>query len=741
MKKLIIVESPTKAKTISKFLGKGYKVTSSMGHIRDLPKSKIGVDVEKDFTPTYEIPTKAKKTVAELKKLAKDCETIYFASDEDREGEAIAWHLNYILKPKPEQAKRIVFHEITKEAILKALETPRDIDQNLVDAQQARRVLDRLVGYELSPFLWKKVARGLSAGRVQSVAVRLVVEKEAEIEAFKPDEYWTVDGIFAKNEDSFPALLQKMDGKSIGKFGIKEEKAAQKILAEAQDNKYSVKAIKTKETEKKPLAPFTTSTLQQESSHKLGYSSKKTMMLAQQLYEGINIGEAGSVGLITYMRTDSVNLANKFLNDAKDYITNELGKEYYPGTSTAYKKKQKNAQEAHEAIRPTEAIHSPESIKESLNSAQFKVYNLIWSRAVASQMSHAKVNQTGIELESADKKYLFKANGSVIAFDGYLKVYQNATKEEILPELKAEDDVETTEIKANQHFTQPPARFSEASLIKKMEELGIGRPSTYAPTLSTIQDRNYVTKEEKRFQPTEVGTLVSKLLVEHFPQITNYEFTANMEDKFDDVAAGKTAWIPVISEFYHPFHKNLEKKDKELSKKELTEEATDEKCDKCGSAMVIKMGRFGKFMACSNYPDCKSTKPIGKEAEEMAKPENKIDKKCPECKSPLVIKFGRFGKFMGCSNYPDCKYILNIEKKTGTSCPECEKGEIIVKKSRAGRTFYACNKYPDCKFALWQAPTGEKCPDCKSLLVYKNKQEIACSSKECKFTKENDQDN
>jgi len=739
MSKLIIVESPTKAKTISKFLGRGYTVTSSMGHIRDLPKSKIGIDIENNFTPTYAVPNKAKKTVTELKTKAKNAEEIYLATDEDREGEAIAWHLSYLLKVKPQDSKRIVFHEITKKAILKALENPRHVDQNLVDAQQARRVLDRLVGYKLSPFLWKKVARGLSAGRVQSVAVRLIVEKEREIEKFKPEEYWTLDGIFSKEKHDFAAALSKVDSKALGKFGIKDDKSANKILKQAKDNTYTVLDVKEKETTKSPLPPFTTSTLQQEANHKLGYSSKKTMMVAQQLYEGIELGEEGSVGLITYMRTDSFNLAEKFLDEAKKYINNDLGKEYYPGQPTFYKKKQKNAQEAHEAIRPTEATNSPTKIEKYLSNEQFRVYSLIWSRAIASQMSIAKLKQTGIELESKDKKFIFKANGSVIAFDGYLKVYQTATKEEILPELKTGEDVKTKDITTSQHFTQPPARFSEASLVKKLEELGIGRPSTYAPTLSTIQDRNYVTKEEKKFEPTEVGLLVNDVLVKHFPKITDYEFTANMEEKFDKIAEGKTPWIPVISEFYHPFEKNLKAKGKEVNKKDLTEEATDEKCDKCGSPMVIKMGRFGKFMACSNYPECKSTKPIGKEAEELKKSGKESNKKCPDCGNPLVIKFGRFGKFLGCSNYPECKHIENIDKKTGTRCPECEKGEIVVKKSRAGRTFYACNQYPECNFALWQAPTGEKCPECKSLLVYKNKQEIDCSNKECKFTKPNPQ--
>ena len=735
MKSLIIVESPTKAKTITRFLDKNHMVVSSYGHIRDLPKSKMGIDIEKDFKPSYMVPDKAKKTVAELKKKAKNVDVIYFATDEDREGEAIAWHLEYLLKPGKDKSKRIVFHEITKEAILKALKNPRSIDMNLVDAQQARRILDRLVGYELSPFLWKKVARGLSAGRVQSVAVRLVVEREREIEAFKPEEFWTIDAIFKKENHEFSAQLSKIDNRAVKKFDINKQAKAKEILKNAKENKYSILDIKQKELKKNPLPPFATSTLQQEANRKLGYSVKKIMMVAQQLYEGIDIEKQGSVGLITYMRTDSLSLAEKFLNEAGEYIKNNFGEEYYPKEKRYFKKKQKMAQEAHEAIRPTDIRLDPESIKNNLSNDQYKLYNLIWSRALACQMSQAIFNQTAVEIISRDEKLIFKANGSVIKFDGFLKVYKNATKEEILPELKKDDPLELFKMDSNQHYTQPPGRYTEAGLVKKLEELGIGRPSTYAPTMTTIQNRNYVIKEEKRFKPTDVGILVTDLLVKHFKRIADYEFTAHMEDEFDQIASGKAKWTPIIKDFYMPFKENLTKKEDEVSKKELTEEKTDEICDKCKSEMIIKMGRFGKFLACSNYPDCKNTKPLDENGDKVK--EKKIDKKCPKCKKPLVIKFGRYGKFYGCSGYPECKHIENIENKTGVKCTECGKGDIVQKRTKTGRNFYACNKYPDCKFALWQPPTGEKCPECKSLLVYQNKTTIGCSNKECKFTKDN----
>ncbi|MFC1687048.1 type I DNA topoisomerase [Patescibacteria group bacterium] len=735
-KHLVIVESPTKAKTISKFLGKkDYHIESSYGHIRDLPKSKLGVDVKKNFTPTYEIPKGSEKTITKLKTLAKKSDLIYFATDEDREGEAIAWHLVEAIKPKKDKVKRIVFHEITKEAINEALDKPRDIDPHMVDAQQARRVLDRLVGYELSPFLWRKVARGLSAGRVQSVAVRLIVEREREIKAFKPQEFWTIEAVFEKKGDSatIQAKLYAQDGKKLDKFAIKNEKDAKNILGDLTKAVYEISSINRKEIKRSPLPPFTTSTMQQESNRKLGYSAKKTMRAAQMLYEGVELGSQGSVGLITYMRTDSVNLADKFLNEAKAFLTSSFGEKYALAQPNKYKAKSRLAQEAHEAIRPTDPKNEPEKIKEYLTPDLFRLYSLIWKRAIASQMPQAILDSTTIDVGSKEHAYTFRATGSIIKFDGFLKVYTDSVKENQLPDVKEKDSVDSKEIKPIQHFTEPPARYSEAGLVKALEEYDIGRPSTYASIISTIIDRNYVLREEKKLQPTDVGTLVNDLLVDHFPRIVDYTFTAHMEDDLDEIAAGKKKWMPVVKEFYKPFKENLMNKDKTLSKKELTEEATKEVCEKCGKPMVIKMGRFGKFLACTGYPECKTTKPVNGDGEPE---EPKVtDEKCPECKKPLQVKRGRFGEFFGCTGYPDCKFIKNIEKKTGVTCPQCNKGDIIEKRSKRGRTFFACNQYPSCKFALWSKPSGEKCPESGDLLVFAAKGKARCSSKECKFEK------
>jgi DNA topoisomerase I len=730
MKNLVIVESPTKAKTISKFLSKDYKVESSFGHVRDLPKKNIGIDVEKNYEPTYEVPTKAKKQVAMLKALAAKAENIILATDEDREGEAIAWHLKHILKPK--KYERITFHEITKAAIEKALENPRDLDLDLIDAQQARRILDRLVGYKLSPFLWSKVARGLSAGRVQSVTVRLIVEKEREREAFKIDEFWTIEAIFSKDKEDFKAKLFAVDGKSLKKLDIKNEEEANKLFAELKDGKYKVTKITNKEHKKQPPTPFTTSTLQQAANNKLGFSAKQAMMFAQQLYEGIKVnGE--SVGLITYMRTDSLTLSKTYLDAARTYIKDNLGNEYLPEKAKIYKTKKKDAQEAHEAIRPTDVNLTPESIKQYLDEKQYKLYKLIWERTLATQMTPAILYSTAISISDEQEKYTFRANGQTVKFPGFLKVYTTATKEELLPPLKENDEVEAKEIKPEQHFTQPPARYTEATLVKALEEHGIGRPSTYAPTIATVQDRGYVEKEVKALKPTEMGVLVTDILVEHFNDIVDYDFTAEMENNLDKIEEGKKEWQPIIKAFYEPFIKNLKKKTKELTKKELTEEETDEKCEKCEAPMIIKAGRFGRFLACTNYPECKNTKNIEKEGDDKEGEEAApaLDEKCPECESPLVEKTGRFGKFIGCSGYPDCKYIQKKEYGTGVHCPECEKGEIVSKRSRGGRIFFACNQYPDCKTALWGKPTGEKCEKCESLMLFGANETTKCSNKEC----------
>lgn len=731
---LIIVESPTKAKTISRFLGKGYKVLSSFGHVRDLPKSKMGIDIEKDFTPTYTVPAKAKKHVTELKAAAAKAETVYYATDEDREGEAISWHLQEVLKVPEEKIKRIAFHEITKSAIEEALKEPRKLDIRLVEAQQARRVLDRLVGYELSPLLWRKISYGLSAGRVQSVAVRLIVEREKEIQAFKPEEYWSVEADLLKGSDGFTAKLHSKDGKKLDKMAIGGKKAADEILATLEGAKYSVASIEKKKTQRSPSPPFTTSTLQQAANTKLGFSAKQTMMIAQQLYEGIDLGdEHGQTGLITYMRTDSVTLSKKFLSDTAKYLEKHHAKSFEG--PRGYKTKSKSAQEAHEAIRPTEVSHTPDAIKDKLDARQYKLYDLIWRRAVASQMKNAVMDSTVVNV-ATETPYTFRATGSIIEEPGFLEVYKTETKEHILPNLEEKDALDLKELRPKQHFTEPPARYSEATLVKAMEERGIGRPSTYAPTISTVIARGYVKKEEKRLKPTDLAVLVTDLLVEHFKTVIDYDFTAKMEDTLDAVAEGKEDWVPAVRDFYHPFHENLEKKDKELDKKKITESKTDEKCEKCGSDMIIKFGRFGKFMACSNYPDCKNTKPVDKDEIEAEKEAEKIDEKCETCGKPMVLKRGRFGPFLSCSDYPDCKTTKAILKKTGAKCPACGKGEIVEKKTKRGRNFYACDQYPDCDHAMWQKPTGENCPKCKNLLVFAKDKKVACSNKECDFIKD-----
>lgn len=608
---LIIVESPTKAKTISKFLGKDYIVESSFGHVRDLPRKELGVNTEHDFEPKYVIIPKAKNRVKELKEISQKANTIILATDEDREGEAIAYHLGQALDLKSPQ--RIVFHEITKSAIENALKNPRDIDMNLVDAQQARRILDRLVGYNLSPLLWEKVLRGLSAGRVQSVAVRLVVERQREIDVFKPEEYWTIE---AKFKDFTAKLIKK----------IKTREETDRIIKDLKGAEYRIIDIRKKEIKRHPPSPFTTSTLQQEASYKLGFSAKKTMVIAQQLYEK---------GYITYHRTDSVNLSDEFLKQVKDFIEPkylEIKK---------YKSK-KSAQEAHEAIRPTK-------ISKKIDNP---LYNLIWQRAVASQMKSAIIDSTSVDIQADN--YTFRASGAIIKFDGFLKIYPIKVSENTLPLLEKNQVLKLIKLIPDQHFTKPPAPYSEATLVKALEEHEIGRPSTYAPTLSTIQERNYVEKQQKYLYPTEIGTLVNDLLVEHFPEIVDIEFTARMEEDLDKIARGKQQWIPVIRDFYQPFNENLQKKYKEISKKEITQEKTDKICEKCGKSMVIKIGRFGKFLSCSGFPECKNALPLQKE-EEM------IDKTCTECGAPMKIRSGRYGKFLGCSNYPKCKHIEKIK--------------------------------------------------------------------------------
>ena len=737
MNKLVIVESPTKAKTITRFLDKDYVVESSYGHIRDLPKKNIGVDVEKDFKPTYEIPDKAKKAIAKLKKAAAKADEVILASDEDREGEAIAWHLTKALKLDPKKTKRIVFHEITKKAIAEALKSPRTISQDLVDAQQARRVLDRLVGYKLSPLLWKKVRMGLSAGRVQSVTVRLIVEREREIEKFKPQEYWSIEALLSQKDkdEEFIAKLAKKDGKVIKKLGVKNKKEADQILTDLKDAKYKIVDVRKKERKKSPAPPFITSTLQQEAARKLGFSAKQTMMFAQRLYEGITI-DGQSTGLISYMRTDSYNLSQDALKEARETIVKEYGAKYALDKPRYYKKKSKGAQEAHEAIRPTSPARTPESVKDALEPRQYKLYRLIWQRMIACQMAEAIMDSTAVDIEA--DKYLFRANGSVIKFDGFIKVYiegrddnKKPIQENILPDLSVDEILKLIKLDPQKHSTEPPARYSDASLIKALEEKGIGRPSTYAPTLSTITTRGYVEKEEKKYHPKDIGVLVNDLLVKHFPNVVDYEFTANMEKDLDAIAEDGKKWVPVIAEFYEPFAKNIKIKEKQLDKKEITEKKTNKKCPECSKPMVIKFGRFGQFYACSGYPDCKKTEPLEEEKKEMAKLEEESKEKCEKCGAKMLVKRGRFGTFLACSKYPDCKSTKAIMKSTGVQCPKCNKGEIVEKKSKKGRMFFACDQYPDCKNAMWSKPTGDKCKTCGNLIVFAAKGATKCSDKDC----------
>jgi DNA topoisomerase I len=734
---LIIVESPTKAKTISKFISSKYKVESSFGHIRDLPKSTMGVDIDNNFEPRYIIPTKTKKLVTKLKTMAAKADEIILAVDEDREGEAIAWHLFEALELKKEKTKRIVFHEITKDAILEALENPRDLNMKMVDAQQARRVLDRLVGYELSPFLWKKVAKGLSAGRVQSVAIRMVVEREREIQKFKPEEYWSLTAILNKQgqkEDEIKAGLNKIGGKTLDRLELKTKSRLDEILKNLAGCQYAVKQVIKKETKKTPPKPFTTSSLQQTANRFYGFSAKQTMMLAQQLYES---------GLITYMRTDSLNLSEKFISEAADYIKNNLGDNF--SKISRYKTKSKGAQEAHEAIRPTDVLSFPDEASSSLNANQRKLYKLVWQRAVASQMNEAIFDATAVDIQAGDL-YEFRTNGQTMKFEGYLKIYPEKNKELILPVLEEGEILNLKELLSEQHFTKPPARYSDAGLVKELEKHGIGRPSTYAPTISTIETRNYVIRDEnKKLQPTDIAFVVVDLLVEHFPKIIDYKFTAEMENEFDDIAQGKNEWQPVIKNFYFPFHENLENKYNEINKKDIMpEEKSNEICDKCGSEMIIKTGRYGKFLACSGFPECKNIKSMPGAEGPRAEQDNKLEElkekykniSCDKCGAPMTLKTGRFGPFLACSAYPKCKNIKSIEENsssTGIKCPVCGKGEIVQKKSRRG-TFYACDQYPDCKTAFWAKPTGEECPECKSLLV-EAKDGLKCSNKTCKFKK------
>lgn len=678
-KNLVIVESPAKAKTIKKFLGKNFDVEASMGHVVDLPKSKMGINIEENFEPKYITIRGKGKVLKKLRKAKKKSDQVYLATDPDREGEAISWHLSRALK-LDESKNRIEFNEITKNAISKAIDNPREINQDLVDAQQARRLLDRLVGYKLSPLLWKKVRKGLSAGRVQSVAVKIICQREEEIEDFEPEEYWSITAIFSDGKEEFEADLFKIDGED---FKLGSQSEVDTVLEELKENEYIIDDIKIKERRRNPYPPFTTSTLQQRASSVLNFSAKKTMFIAQQLYEGIDIGSEGTVGLISYIRTDSTRLANEARGEAKGYIKDNFGDEYYQGRN--YGKSGSNTQDAHEAIRPTSAFRSPDKMKKYLSKDQYALYNLIWNQFIGSQMKPALYKTFAIDILNG--KYNFRFNGSELIFPGFLTLFNGDNNDDYIPQVNEKDTIEAENIDPDQHFTNPPPRYTEASLVKTMEEEGIGRPSTYAPTLSKIVSRNYVDKKGKYFIPTDLGKTVNGLLNEYFPDVTDIEFTAQLEKRLDEIEEGKEQWQQILKDFYSDFKERLDEARENMEKVNMDIE-TDIKCDKCGRPMVIKHGRYGKFLACSGFPECKNTKP-----------------------------------------YLD---------KIGVDCPKCEDGDVVKRKSKKGKTFYGCSNYPDCDFVSWDKPTEKECPKCGSMMVEKYSKKkgkyYKCTNKECKHT-------
>jgi DNA topoisomerase-1 len=753
-KNLIIVESPAKSKTIEKYLGKDFQVLASYGHLRDLIPKEGAVDPENDFAMKFQVQERNQRHVQAITKALKGADTLYLATDPDREGEAISWHLLELLKDKKllknKTVHRVVFHEITKKAVTHAIANPGEIATTLVDAQQARRALDYLVGFNLSPLLWKKIRRGLSAGRVQSPALRMIVERELEIEAFKTREYWSIDAKLSHAEQNFKAKLTHYNGEKLSQFSIEKDESAQttkQTLLAVADGHLNVLKLEKKQRKRNPTAPFTTSTLQQEAARKLGFTTKRTMMVAQQLYEGIDIG-GETAGLITYMRTDSVNLADEALANIRELIAKKYGAENVPKAPRKFKTKSKNAQEAHEAVRPTLAHQTPANLKAHLSSDQFKLYDLIWKRTIACQMIHATINTVSVDLECGDGKHIFRATGSVIAKPGFMAVYMEGKddskegddKETFLPPMKEGDSIQLNEIATNQHFTEPPPRYSEASLVKSLEEYGIGRPSTYASIISTLQNREYVTLDKKRFYPTDVGRIVIKFLTEHFTKYVDYDFTANLEDDLDAVSRGEKSWIPLLRDFWQPFTTLIHEKEESVQRKDVTQEAIDEKCPECGKQLSIRLGRNGRFIGCTNYPDCSYTRNLNDDGTEANEPEIIADRKCPSCESDLVIKTGRYGKFIGCSNYPKCKFIEPLEKPldTGVACPKCKDGSILKRKSRNGKVFYSCSGYPKCDYALWNVPVDEPCPTCEwPILTLKTTKrrgpEKVCPQKDCKY--------
>ncbi len=748
---LVIVESPAKAKTIKKYLGKDFDVLASYGHVRDLIPKEGAVLPDDDFRMNYEVIDRNSKHVKAIADKMKSAEALYLATDPDREGEAISWHLYELLKTrrsmKDKPVHRVVFHEITKKAIQDAVANPRPLSMDLVNAQQARRALDYLVGFNLSPLLWKKVRRGLSAGRVQSPALRMIVEREEEIEAFKAREFWTIEADTTKSGQAFSAKLSRYGDEKIEQFSITDEKQASEAeatLTAAAKGHLTVAKVEKKQRRRNPAAPFITSTVQQEASRKLGFTAQRTMRVAQQLYEGVDTG-SGAVGLITYMRTDSVTLADEALEEIREFIRERYGDDQVPEQARRFKTKAKNAQEAHEAIRPTSAKLRPDDIKEHLSRDQFRLYELIWKRTIASQMNHATINTVAADLAAGDKG-IFRATGSTIAKPGFMAVYlegrdDNAgnNDEKMLPPLEEGETVELLGIRPEQHFTEPPPRFNEATLVKALEEHGIGRPSTYASIISTLQDREYVEMEKKRFYPTDVGRIVKKFLTNYFTRYVDYGFTASLEDELDAVSRGEEEWVPLLKKFWRPFKDKVDHTEENVQRSDVTQEKIDEKCPKCESDLVIRLGRNGRFIGCTAYPTCDYTRDMG-DGSGKSEPEKVEGRACPECGADLLVRTGRYGKFIGCSAYPTCKYIEPLEKPedTGVKCPQCNKGTLMKRKSRRGKIFYSCNTYPTCDYAVWDQPLDEPCPSCGwPVLTLKTTKrrgtEKVCPQKECSF--------
>lgn len=729
-KHLVVVESPAKARTIERILGSDYKVMASMGHLRDLPTRTLGVDVDNGFQPQYVNTTGREHVIRDLQKEANQCRDVLLATDPDREGEAISWHLSKLLDVNPKDNVRIAFHEITPPAIREAVAHPGPIDGNRVDAQQARRVLDRLVGYKLSPWLWKQVYRGLSAGRVQSVAVRLICEREEEIRAFQPEEYWTIEGKYrTEKKELFKARLAQIRGEE-AKLHNKEE--ADAVIAALQKKEAEVVSVTRQKKQRRPKPPFTTSTLQQEAVNRLSFASKKTMMVAQTLYEGVEVKGIGHVGLITYMRTDSVRISEEMVKPTLAYIGTVYGKEYVPDKPNVYARA-KDAQDAHEAIRPTSLKFPPEALVDSLSRDQLKLYTLIWNRYLASQMTPQLTENTAVVLQCGD--YALRATGMHILFDGFTVLQpakekaKDGEKENTLPVLHKGDVVKNVSIEGEQHFTAPPPRYTEASLIRALEEKGIGRPSTYAPILDTIQKRKYVEKEYKQFVPTEVGFTIVELLKKYFGSIINVDFTVGMESELDKIAAGKVSYASVLKDFYKVFSKELKQADVQASEeREKNQEVSDVVCEKCGAHMIVKMGRYGKYLACPNYPNCSNIKPYrqGDEAEEVS------DVACDKCGAKMVYRTGPFGRYLAC---PECKATKSIVVDTGIECPKCKKGHLIRRRSHRGRYFYGCSEYPRCDMALWDEPVNQFCPECGHIMVKKvgrdKEERIICSNPDC----------